>query len=108
SVPSVRDLLVAVKPALSALRRLGAAEAAQRFLASLEPVAVQSDRETGPLLAALSDGFLQLGDVDKAKALVAQALQKALHANTQHVDRFEAGVAILEALTHWDLETRAQ
>src|SRR6185437_1391903 len=98
SVPAMRDLLNAVKPALFALRRLGAADAAQRFLSSLEPVATAGDRsESGPLLAALSDGFLQLGDVEKAKSFINLALQKAL-ANPSHVDRFEAGVAILEAL----------
>jgi hypothetical protein len=107
NVPSVRDLLVAVKPALAALRRLGAQEAAQRFLSSMEPVATKSDRETGPLLAALSDGFLQLGDVEHARALVAQALARALASTTHHVDRYEAGAAILEALTHWDLDARA-
>ncbi len=106
NVPSVRDLLSAVKPALAALRRLGAAEAAQRFLSSLEPVALQSDRENGPLLAALSDGFLQLGDVERAQMLVEHALQRAL--SSSHVERYEAGAAILEALKHWDLEARAQ
>lgn len=106
NVPSVRDLLVAVKPALAALRRLGAVDAAQRFLSNLEPVAAAHSKETGPLLAALSDGFLQLGDVDKAKELVAAALQRALASTTGHVDRYEAGVAVLEALAHWDLDAR--
>ncbi|MDP2345133.1 MAG: hypothetical protein Q8O67_29580 [Deltaproteobacteria bacterium] len=107
NVPSTRDLLVAVRPALFALRRLGALEAARRFLSAFEPLTTQMGRETGPLSAALAEGFHQLADNDDAENLLERALERVLAAGTAHVDRYEAGAAVVAALQHWPHEARA-
>jgi hypothetical protein len=77
NVPSVKDLLLAVRPALFALRRLGALDAARRFLAAFEPITLVSGKETGPLAAALAEGFHQLGEYDLANQLIERALGRA-------------------------------
>ncbi|HEY4223589.1 MAG TPA: hypothetical protein VGO62_19665, partial [Myxococcota bacterium] len=106
--PSLPELLKGVLPALAALRRFGAAEASQRFLASMEAATLSSPpADRGPMLAALSDGFLQSGDTDKARVMVQQSFDVAMKASS-YTDKFAAGKAMLETLTHWDLETRAR
>ncbi len=100
NVPSTRDLLLAVRPALFALRRLGALDAARRFLEAFQALTTQPGRETGPLAAALAEGFLQIGDQERADALLAQALER-VRPSTAHIDRYEAGAAVVAALQHW-------
>lgn len=108
NVPSVRDLLLAVRPALFALRRLGALDAARRFLSAFEPITLVSGKETGPLAAALAEGFHQLGEYDPANALIERALGRATgDASVGHVDRYEAGAAVIGALAHWPHAVRA-
>ncbi len=107
NVPSTRDLLLAVRPALFALRRLGALEAARRFLRAFEPLTLQTGRETGPLAAALAEGFHQLGEHDAAEALLERALSRVTAPETVHVDRYEAGAAVISALAHWPHGARA-
>ena len=107
-VPSVRDLLAALRPALQALRRVGASEAAQRLLAAFVPLTTSTGRETGPLSAALAEGWLQLGDPEAAAAMLDRALERVWHARTPHIDRFEAGIAVVAALAHWPTDERAR
>jgi hypothetical protein len=109
-VPSVRELLVAVRPALGALRRLGASEPAARLLHSLEPIALHGTsgvRDAGPLLAAIAEGLLLLGDGERAQHLLGEALTRAFASATGYIDRHDAVQAVLESLAHWDLESRA-
>lgn len=107
-VPSVRDLLAAIRPALQALRRVGASDAAHRLLAAFVPLTTTSGRETGPLSAALAEGWLQLGDAEAAAAMLDRALERVWHPRTPHIDRFEAGVAVVVALAHWSTDERAR
>jgi hypothetical protein len=107
-VPSVRDLLAAIRPALQALRRVGASDAAHRLLAAFVPLTTTSGRETGPLSAALAEGWLQLGDAEAAAAMLDRALERVWHPRTPHIDRFEAGVAVVVALAHWPTDERAR
>lgn len=106
NVPSVRDLLLAIRPALLALRRVGATDAARRFLSAFVPLTTTFGRETGPLSAALAQGFLQLGDHDMANVLLERALERVWLPNTAHIDRFEAGLAVVGALIHWPADER--
>ena len=106
SVPSVRDLLLAIRPALLALRRVGANDAARRFLSAFVPLTTTTNRETGPLSAALAQGFLQVGDHAMATELLQRGLQPVWLANTPHIDRFEAGLAVMTALVHWPADER--
>lgn len=101
NVPGVRDLLLAIRPALLALRRFGASDAARRFIAAFVPLTQHSGRETGPLAAALAEGSLQLGDAELADTLLQRALQPVWLPTTPHIDRYEAGAAALSALSHW-------
>jgi hypothetical protein len=106
NVPSVRDLLLAIRPALMALRRVGATDAARRFLSAFVPLTTSFGRETGPLSAALAQGFLQLGDHDMANSLLERALERVWLPNTAHIDRFEAGLAVVGTLVHWPADER--
>lgn len=106
SVPSVNDLLSAIRPALSALRKVGASDSARRFLMAFQPLASSLPKETGPLSAALAEGFLQLGDVDNANAMLEHALQRVWLPSTPHIDRYEAAVAVVGALVHWPADQR--
>jgi len=107
-VPSVRDLLAAIRPALQALRRVGASDAAHRLLAAFVPLTTSTGRETGPLSAALAEGWLQLGDAEAASAMLERALERVWAHRTPHIDRFEAGVAVVVALAHWPTDERAR
>lgn len=107
-VPSVRDLLAAIRPALQALRRVGASDAAHRLLQAFVPLTTTSGRETGPLSAALAEGWLQLGDGEAAAAMLDRALERVWAQRTPHIDRYEAGVAVVAALAHWPTDERAR
>jgi hypothetical protein len=107
-VPGVRDLLAAIRPALQALRRVGASDAAHRLLQAFVPLTTTSGRETGPLSAALAEGWLQLGDGEAAAAMLDRALERVWAPRTPHIDRFEAGVAVVGALAHWPTDERAR
>lgn len=100
--PSLRDLLVAVRPAILALV-LTAEERAERFLSTLLQVA-DSASEPEPLLATLSSGFRVLNQVEKAKGLLTKALDGALYGAKSHVSRYEAAVAVIDELGNWPLE----
>ncbi|MBM4282318.1 MAG: hypothetical protein FJ137_16705 [Deltaproteobacteria bacterium] len=102
AAPSTRDLLLALRPSLAALRRLGEIAAARRCLnafALLTRDVVM--RETAPLAAALAEGYRALGDDDAAAAMLATAWATLTAPATGHVDRFDAGCAVAEALAHW-------
>lgn len=106
--PSVRDLLSAVSPGLNALRRLGIADTAKEFLASLLPIAEKDTREAIKLRAALSDGYLQLRDAEKAEALITSAMKAILHGSLDHVAKYDGGCAILAASHHWPMQKRME
>lgn len=106
ALPATRELMMAVRPAIVALRRLDAHEAARRFLAAFVPVTQQTTRETAPLAAALAEGMLLIGEHDEAGALLQQALARTTSPTVSHVDRYEAGLAVVRALAHWPLNAR--
>jgi hypothetical protein len=104
-IASVRELLSPIRQALLALRRLGAGDAAQKLLRSLERLTAKG--ADGPQLnAALADGYLQLKDLARAEALLAQAVQDTLTQQFSYEDRFKAATAILETLPHWPVQSR--
>jgi hypothetical protein len=106
--PSTRDLLLALRPALEALRRLGEASAARRCLDAFVPLTDQTiERETGPLAAVLAEGYRSLGIDEQADAMLRRAWGRIVMPTSGHVDRFEAGCAVVEALAHWPHEERA-
>ena len=49
---------------------------------------------------------MQLGDVDNANTMLEHALQRVWSPGTPHIDRFEAGVAVVTALVHWPADQR--
>jgi hypothetical protein len=107
NTPSVRDLLSAVRPALLALRRLGAAASAEHFLRALEPHVHSARRDAIGLAASLADGFLQLGDRQRADALIRHGTQTCLSEELEYIERYEGAAAILDALRHWPTVDRA-
>ena len=107
-LPSIRDLLLAIRPALLALRRVGASEAARRFILAFVPLTHQVATETGPLAAALAEGAAQLGEHELAEQLLQQALERVWVPSISHIDRYEAGMATLTALAHWPHQARFQ
>jgi hypothetical protein len=106
NTPSVRELLRAVRPALLALRRLGAARTGEEFLRELEPVAQRAETESVPLYAALAEGQLQLGHIDRADELLQDAISRCIDERLDYVARDEGGGAILDAVRHWPLRPR--
>jgi hypothetical protein len=108
-VPSTRDLVAGLRPAMLALRRLGELGAARRCLDAFLPWTRQSaGRETAPLAAALAEGYRELGDEDAAAAMFDVAVAAVVAPGTGHVDRFEAGVALCTALRQWPFAERSE
>jgi hypothetical protein len=104
TLPSVSNLLLAIKPAILALRKVGADVSAARFLAAFTPHTER--RETGPLSAALAQGYLQLGDPSTAELLLERARAAVWQHGTPPIDRFEAGMAFVSALSSWPMAER--
>jgi hypothetical protein len=108
-VPSTRDLVAGLRPAMLALRRLGELGAARRCLDAFLPWTRQSaGRETAPLAAALAEGYRELGDEDAAAAMFDVAVAAVVAPGTGHVDRYEAGVAVCTALRLWPFAERSE
>lgn len=107
-VPWVRELLVAVNPCLSILRRLGAETGAARLLESLEPVPTRTKLEASLLSSALADGFLQLGEHERADELVERAMGIVFDPELDYVSRFESGALVIDVLRHWPTPDRAR
>ncbi len=107
-VPWVRELLVAVQPGLSALRRHGAHETASRLLQALEPIGVRTLQEGIMLKAALSGGFLQVKELKKASQLVDEALEQLFTPHLDYVGRYEGGALTLDVLRHWPTAFRLE
>jgi hypothetical protein len=105
--PSLRDLLSAVRPALLALRRLGAAASAEEFLRSLEPHVSGSRRDGVGLAASLADGFLQLGDRARADELIRLGTERCLSEELDYIGRYDGAAALLDSLRHWPTTDRA-
>jgi hypothetical protein len=104
--PSVRGLLAAVRPALAALRPLGAGQAASDFLLALVPH--HPSIEHVPLQASLAEGFCLLRDRAQADPLLEQAVAGTLVENvSDYAHRDEGAAAVLLALRHWPVLDRA-
>lgn len=108
SVQMPRDLLVAVQPALAALRRLGAGSSGRRFLEALEPVAERAVAGSLEVRASLAEGYLLLKDEARASALIDATVDDALGGTLAHAERYDAGAAALTALRHWPMEARSR
>lgn len=107
-VPWVRELLVAVRPCLSILRRLGAEPAAERLLESLEPVPTRTRLEASLLATTLAGGFLQLGEHDRADELLERGIATLFDPELDYVSRFEAGTLTIDVLRHWPTSERTR
>jgi hypothetical protein len=104
--PSVRGLLAAVRPALAALRPLGAGQAASEFLLALVPRNLSAEQV--PLLASLAEGFCQQRDRVQADQLMEQAVSATLLERViDYAHRDEGAAAVLQALRHWPVLERA-
>lgn len=104
---AVREVLDAVRPALAALRRLGASESASRFLQSLVPMTASPSLGGAQLQATLAEGFLRVNDFARADAMLDSALAAALDQGAlAHHERYDVGAAVLDSLKHWPLSTR--
>ncbi len=106
-VPWVRELLLAVNPCLSILRRLGASEPAARLLDSLEPVPLRTKLESSLLWSTLAAGYLQLGKRARADELIERSLAIVFDGELDYVSRFEGGALAIEVLRHWPTYERA-
>jgi hypothetical protein len=105
--PWVRDLLLAVRPCLSILKRLGAKEAAARLLASLETVPAATKLDTSLLGSTLADGYLQLERHDRAADLIERSLSLVFDPELDYVSRHEAGSLAIDVLRHWPTYERS-
>lgn len=108
NVPSMRALLGAVEPALTALRKLGGSASGIRFLEAIEAVEVRSPSEQIRLTAAIADGLMNLEASDRPVDLIDAALEKTLTTEMDHVGRFEAATALVASLHHWSLSARTE
>lgn len=106
-VPWVGELLVAVRPCLSILRRLGADDEAVRLLEHLEPVQTRSKLDASLLASAIADGYMMLGDAEKADALLEISLGHAFDPSLDYVSRFEAATLAIDVLRHWPTQARS-
>lgn len=106
--PFVRELLDAVRPALSAMRRLGATKSAVTFLDSMMPLTERKNQGGTQLLASLADGYLLASQPNTAKKAIEQAIEAILGEEMDGPERFASGVAVLEALRHWPIAERLE
>lgn len=108
-MPSVREMLAAINPGIAALRRLGMGSLVSELLNVLLPNAIKTGREPLKLRAAISDGYLLVGDTKKAEDLIKSTLQDVLHLPNpplDHVGRYEAGKGLMESMKHWPIKKR--
>lgn len=105
--PYIPDLLEAVAPALSALRRLGVGASARRFLDALAAVAARAQGGAAvQLRAAVADGLLQLREAAAAEEELAACVALALEPSLDPVERFKAARDVLGTMRHFPLPTR--
>ncbi|MBX2803527.1 MAG: hypothetical protein KTR31_37950 [Myxococcales bacterium] len=104
--PLVMEILVAVRPTLLALRRLGLPDEGRHFLLAMEPVTQSVSTGAVELMAALAEGHLQLLDLPRAEATMTRLLDAILAEGLDLVERDRAGAAALSVLRHWPAAER--
>ncbi len=107
-LPWIREVKSTLRPALSALRRLGLAERAVDLLEALVNMPTKTPKDRVVLRATLADGFLQLSRFDEADALVRESLDAILSEALGYPDRAEATRVLFDSLRHWPARTRAE
>ncbi len=103
---AVGQLLGAVEPALAALRRVGTAEPAERFLVALEQVARRDHPEAPKVGAFVADGFWMMGELERADLALREAIDAACADRLRYIPRYEAAAAALRTVRAWPAETR--
>jgi hypothetical protein len=87
---------------------LGEVDVAGWLLHALTPLAEHHARDAAPLLAAAAEGFMFIGDHDRAAALLDDALGRAFAERTGYIDRYEGVAAVLAVLPHAGMDERAR
>jgi len=104
--PPVAQLLHALEPALSALRRRGDVDAARRLLRDIEPLCVVDGRPDARMLAYVARGKQLCGQADEAQHHLQQSLGSVLDDGLPHVQRFDGACAVLDAVRGFPLDVR--
>ena len=103
---AVGQLLGAIEPALAALRRVGTAEPAERFLEALEQVARRDHPEAAKVGAFVADGFWMMGEMERADRALRAVIERACGDRLRYIPRYEAAAAALHTVRAWPGETR--
>ncbi len=105
---AVGQLLSAIGPALAALRRVGASDSSDRFLAALWQVARRPHDEAPKVGAFLAEGYWLAGNAGRAEAAIDEVEARVLGDELRHLPRYEGAAAMLDALRSWPLEARRE
>jgi hypothetical protein len=98
---SVRELARAATRGLVALRRFGGLEPARGLLEAVASVEPHTSSDRVHLLATVATGFVQLGEVRTADALLDRLCVQIFDGSFDYVTRAQAGLAVAGALRHW-------
>ncbi len=107
SVAAPRELVRALRPSLGALRRFGAAGAAEGLLDALAATAKPGVSGGLELRAVLAGVAMSAGSAARAEAWLAEAVEGAAATELSYEDRYDAAAAALEASRHWPVAPRA-
>jgi hypothetical protein len=103
-----KDLLQAVEPGLKALYRFGALESARKLFSALDVKATRTSREGIKLRCALAQGYLQVGEKDRATRYLRECAEDSLGSGLDNVGRHDAATTALRASRHWPREIRVE
>ncbi|MFN3198306.1 MAG: hypothetical protein ACE366_07780 [Bradymonadia bacterium] len=106
-ITAVGDLLLAVGPALEALRRVGVTDQVEQFLAGLREVADRGHRLSAQVAGIAAEGYWMIQEADVAREILEQTLEAISTERRDHVARFEAGSAFTDAVRPWPSTERA-
>lgn len=105
---SAREVTRAAQRCLIALRRFGGLEPARALLEALAAAHAYTTGDRVSILSTVAAGFMQLGEVQAADALLDRLCGEIFGGELDYVARAQAGLAAAGALRHWPNVARVE
>jgi hypothetical protein len=102
------DLVGALEPGLSALRRTGRAALARSLVDAFGRRADEESREALLVRVSLADAYLQLGDRTRAAEVLDSVLSPLLSGRLDYIARYEVAAALLKRTRAWPVTARVE
>lgn len=106
-ISAVGDLLLAVTPALEAMRRVGITDQAAQFLHGLREVGERGHRLSAQVAGIAAEGYWMLQEGHIAREILEDTLEAILERPLDPVARFEGASAFADAVRPWPSTERA-